>query len=135
MGNQARDGGSRSLYFAIKVFKLTNNYDNLVYSYFSNQEKSFSLHLNKDNDLRYGENPHQKSSFYLPDNESKQWNQISGKKLSYNNYFDIETAISIVYEFSELSCSIIKHSNPCGFAFGSTPKEEYLRAVTVDPVS
>ena len=133
--NDGRIPAKERLRFAAKVFKLTNSYDNLIYNYFSNQEESFSIHLDKDNDLRYGENPHQKSSFYLPDNESKQWKQISGKKLSYNNYFDIEAAISIVYEFSELSCSIIKHSNPCGFAFGSTPKEAYLRAVTVDPVS
>ena len=121
--------------FALKVFELTSKYDSLIYNYFLNNNESLNIDLFKDEDLRYGENPHQKSSFYLPKNEKKQWEQISGKKLSYNNYFDVEAAISIVYEFSHLSCSIIKHSNPCGFALGSNPKEAYLRAVTVDPIS
>ena len=120
--------------FATKVFKLTNNYDNLIYNYFSDDD-SLNIDLYKKDDLRYGENPHQSSSFYLPENESIQWKQLSGKKLSYNNYFDIESAISIVYEFEDIACSIIKHSNPCGFSFGQNPKSAYLNAVSVDPVS
>jgi len=134
LNNNGEISQKERMYFASKVFKLTNNYDELIYNYLSGNE-SLNINLNKNENLRYGENPHQKSTFYLPNKESKQWNQISGKKLSYNNYFDIEAAISIVYEFSDLSCSIIKHSNPCGFAFGNTPKEAYLRAVTVDPIS
>ena len=120
--------------FATKVFKLTNDYDSLIYNYFSDDD-SLKIDLYKKENLRYGENPHQSASFYLPQDKSKQWSQLSGKKLSYNNYFDIESAISIVYEFKDIACSIIKHSNPCGFAFGENSKNAYLNAVSVDPVS
>ena len=55
--------------------------------------------------------------------------------MSYNNYYDIETAFSIVNEFTETCCVIIKHSNPCGFSIGQSPKHAYLSAVQTDPVS
>jgi len=94
------------------------------------------LNLNKEEDLRYGENPHQNAAFYLPMNETKKWNQLHGKSLSYNNYYDIETASSIVSEFNQIACAIIKHSNPCGFAIGENNlKETYLSAVQTDPIS
>ena len=65
----------------------------------------------------------------------KSWIQHHGKQLSYNNYYDIETAFSIVNEFNENCCVIIKHSNPCGFSLGQNPKYAYLSAVETDPVS
>ena len=73
---------------------------------------------NKTN-LRYGENPHQKATFYYLKNKTPVINQLHGKKLSYNNYFDLESAITIVYEFEENACVIIKHANPCGFGIST----------------
>ena len=58
-----------------------------------------------------------------------------GKQLSYNNYFDLESAIRIVLDFTEPSCSIIKHSNPCGFGTGDSLLSAYRYAVESDPIS
>ena len=122
--------------FAKDVFKLTFNYDYQIYSYFNNSnDKQKNLNLFKVNDLRYGENPHQKSSFYLQEGEGQYFDKLHGKDLSYNNYFDIETAVSIVSEFDDLSCVIIKHANPCGFAVSDSVKKAYNLAVSCDPVS
>ena len=62
-------------------------------------------------------------------------NSFKGKKLSYNNYADIESAISIVKEFNKPACSIIKHANPCGFGSGKTIQKAYEYALSTDPVS
>ena len=124
------------LSFAENVFRLTAQYDSEIYNYFStgdNKEKN--LNLLKINELRYGENPHQKATFFLNKGENQYWEKLHGKDLSYNNYFDIETSISIVSEFDELSCVIIKHANPCGFAIGDNSKEAYLLSVSCDPIS
>ena len=75
------------------------------------------------------------SSFYLEKDGKLLWNQLHGKELSYNNYFDIESAINIVYQFNDISCSIIKHSNPCGFGIGNNNLQAYLNALSTDPVS
>jgi len=125
--------------FAAKIFQVTNKYDFLIHTYLNNKSKQDSMQidftLDKIDTLRYGENPHQEANYYLPKNEKILWSQLNGKKLSYNNYFDIETAISIVYEFKEKSCSIIKHANPCGFAIGKSLKSAYLNAVQTDSTS
>jgi len=124
---------------AVEVFSMTSAYEYAIYSYFnqdeSNLPQSVSINLRKTADLRYGENPHQESAFYLPDGESITWNQHQGKILSYNNYTDMESAFNIPLEFTELACAIIKHANPCGFGLGKNPKQAYLRAVSTDPVS
>ena len=130
--------------FAQAVFSLTTKYDLLINQYFSQNinndnnddfTNDLVLNMQKNQDLRYGENPHQKSAFYIPENKKVLWNQIQGKKLSYNNYFDMESAISIVYEFDKASCAIIKHSNPCGFGHGDNNLEAYKNAVSTDPIS
>jgi len=132
------------IYYAESVFELTMKYDYAINQYFINSQKSnndlllsdnFSINLNKDTDLRYGENPHQESSYYLPEGQKKIWNKIQGKKLSYNNYLDMESASSIAYGFNSLCCVIIKHSNPCGFGFGKNNLEAYNNAVSTDPIS
>ena len=124
--------------YALEIFKLTNQYDKNIFQFFSkenDESDKIEFKLKKVDDLRYGENPHQKASFYLHENEKKSWIQHHGKQLSYNNYYDIETAFSIVNEFNENCCVIIKHSNPCGFSLGQNPKHAYLSAVETDPVS
>ena len=123
--------------YASTVFKLVSNYNTDISNYFSKNDNSdrILLDLLKVDDLRYGENPHQSASFYLPENVEKDWKQHHGKQLSYNNYYDIETANSIVNEFDDMACVIIKHSNPCGFSLGETLKQAYLSAVSTDPIS
>ncbi|HCF70252.1 MAG TPA: bifunctional phosphoribosylaminoimidazolecarboxamide formyltransferase/IMP cyclohydrolase PurH, partial [Syntrophomonas sp.] len=89
-------------------------------------------------ELRYGENPHQEACFYrnmspgtgLPDAK-----QLNGKELSYNNIIDTQAALSLVREFEEPACVIIKHTNPCGTAVASTLAEAYEKAFAADPVS
>ena len=123
------------LVYAKKIFQLTAKYDFEIFNYFNQDKNQLLLSLSKVNNLRYGENPHQSASFYLENNIEQHWHQLHGKKMSYNNYYDIETAISIVNEFDESACVIIKHSNPCGFAIGKNMKKTYLLAVSTDPVS
>ncbi|MDD4627368.1 MAG: bifunctional phosphoribosylaminoimidazolecarboxamide formyltransferase/IMP cyclohydrolase, partial [Syntrophomonas sp.] len=86
----------------------------------------------------YGENPHQKASFYrfmtpglgLPDAR-----QLNGKELSYNNIIDTQAAWELVREFDEPACVIIKHTNPCGTAVAATLEEAFDRAFAADPLS
>ncbi len=124
--------------FAKEVFSLTLEYDIMINKYFQEKSKNINeinLGFIKNQELRYGENPHQQSSFYLHKGKNTLFKQLHGKQLSYNNYFDIESAISIVYEFDDLACSIIKHSNPCGFGKGENNLKAYQNAVSTDPVS
>ena len=123
---------------ASKVFSITAKYDAAISSYLCDKN-DFSenkiISIKKHNDLRYGENPHQRSAFYLDDDKVYPIIQHQGKQLSYNNYLDLESAYSIVLEFNEPACAIIKHSNPCGFGLSDNLVEAYKRAVSTDPVS
>jgi len=127
--------------YAVKVLNTTSNYDCVISSYLSNFEdddvlsSNININVIKNNELRYGENPHQKAAFYISHDQKNSWEQLQGKKLSYNNYTDIESAISIVKDFDDISCSIIKHANPCGFAIGNNNVDAFERAVSSDPVS
>jgi phosphoribosylaminoimidazolecarboxamide formyltransferase/IMP cyclohydrolase len=90
-------------------------------------------------DLRYGENPHQKAALYLDPSAAGRGlaaaKQLQGKELSFNNLVDLEAAWRLVQEFEEPTTAIIKHTNPCGIASGTTLAESYQRALDVDPVS
>ena len=124
--------------YAKNVFLETSKYDSIIFSEFAKDNTgklsdSLNVNLSKDFDLRYGENPHQIASFYT-DRTSSSFKQLSGKKLSYNNFFDIETAIRIVKEFKENCCCIIKHSNPCGFSIGQNLIDCFESAVSCDPI-
>ena len=125
--------------YACEVFSMTSKYEFAIYNFFKKDSEEFSNTINfsleKAADLRYGENPHQKAAFYVPDGKALPWTQLQGKKLSYNNYADMESAIAMVLEFDEASCAIIKHANPCGFGLGNSINEAYHRAVSTDPVS
>jgi phosphoribosylaminoimidazolecarboxamide formyltransferase/IMP cyclohydrolase len=95
--------------------------------------------LEKVQDLRYGENPHQKAAFYRePDVKEPSVStaeMLSGKGLSYNNIMDIDAAIEIVKEFEQPAAVVIKHTNPCGGGIGASLAEAYARAKEGDPVS
>ena len=123
---------------AIKAFETTSYYESLISNWFNKknsdpcQVKS-SIPLKKISKLRYGENPHQTGSFYsYGDHKVK---QINGKDLSFNNIYDLESAVSLANEFSENCCVIVKHGNPCGVACGKIQHIAYEKALKCDEVS
>jgi phosphoribosylaminoimidazolecarboxamide formyltransferase / IMP cyclohydrolase len=86
--------------------------------------------------LRYGENPHQSAALYANGKGGIAGaQQLQGKELSYNNLVDLDAARQLVLEFGQPAAAIIKHTNPCGCAEGSTLAESYRRAFEADPVS
>jgi phosphoribosylaminoimidazolecarboxamide formyltransferase/IMP cyclohydrolase len=95
------------------------------------------LTFSKLNDLRYGENPHQRAAVYSDGSSLGIANarQLQGKELSYNNLVDLDAAWELTREFTEPMCAIIKHTNPCGAATGSDILGAYGRALEADPVS
>ena len=125
-------------FFLKQAFRATSKYDLYISNYLSLDKESelsenISLSLSLDKNLRYGENPHQKAAFYIEDNKTITKHQ--GKELSYNNYLDVESAWSIVSDFQESCCVIIKHSNPCGFSINSDLSLAFDAACKSDPVS
>ena len=127
----------------IKVFAKTSAYDSAIYSFFAQHESVFpgvlNLSFTKLQDLRYGENPHQKAAFYK-DGSSDGIGiagavQLHGKELSFNNIIDLNAALEIVREFEEPAAAIIKHTNPCGAATANTLKEAYTNALDCDRLS
>lgn len=128
--------------FAMKAFLHTANYDSTISSYFLNQvegsEKltsSIILQIEKIEDLRYGENPHQKASLYRWKDSEYPFEQIQGKQLSYNNLLDMNAAWETIESFEEPACAIIKHLTPCGIATSDDLVESYKLALASDPIS
>ena len=136
---------------ALKVFETTNVYDGAIAAWMGEQlrgeAKGFAeetpatidLHLEKQQDLRYGENPHQSAAFYrLPDADAHSLvnaEQLNGKELSYNNILDTDACWTLAREFSEPAVVILKHQNPCGSATAATVAEAYDKAFACDPKS
>ncbi|MHA1383407.1 MAG: bifunctional phosphoribosylaminoimidazolecarboxamide formyltransferase/IMP cyclohydrolase [Candidatus Helarchaeota archaeon] len=132
---------------ASEAFKHTATYDNIISRYFADKIFSISekfpekinLTFAKKQNLRYGENPHQKAAFYaeLMHKEISVANsiQLQGKELSYNNIYDLDAALNIIREFKDITAVVIKHTNPCGCAIGSSMSEAYIKARECDPLS
>ena len=122
--------------FAAMAFDVTSHYDSAIFNYF-NQEfhiPSFKKSIQQGRTLRYGENPHQKG-MYFGDLDGL-FEQLHGKELSYNNLVDVDAAIGLLQEFSnDTAFVIIKHTNACGVATGSSVKEAYLKAFQSDTLS
>lgn len=97
--------------------------------------KGFMTELKQE--LRYGENPHQNASFYVPLNKEVSWRQLNGKELSYNNLLDVDTAFRMIKSFihQEPTVAILKHLNPCGAAQSPELASAYKAAKTGDPRS
>src|SRR5256714_2528195 len=95
--------------------------------------------LRRQQELRYGENPHQAAALYVPTGGVLRGlaaaKQLQGKELSYNNYVDLEAARSLAAEFTNPAAVIIKHNNPCGTAEQESLRDAYLKALASDPVS
>lgn len=143
------------LYFTQKAFRHTARYEAAIAGYFSQVEVKdggfgvaeaddvfpyrLGLSFEKVQDLRYGENPHQRAAFYS-DLGSTLYSvaaarKLQGKELSFNNILDLDAAWRLVTELEGPACAIIKHTNPCGVGVGASPLEAYERAWACDPVS
>lgn len=96
-----------------------------------------SIDLAKVNDLRYGENPHQRAALYTFEHGGgiAEAEQLHGKEMSFNNYVDADAAWSLVNEIDETAVAIIKHTNPSGVGVGANNVEAYRLALATDPVS
>ena len=151
---QGPDPATR-LYFAQKAFRHTASYEAAIAGYFhaveekdgeftgTETEEAFPYRLNltfeKAQDLRYGENPHQRASFYSDLGSSlhsvSAARKLQGKELSFNNILDLDAAWRLASDLEGGACVIIKHTNPCGTGLGATPAEAWARAWAGDPVS
>ncbi len=121
---------------AVAAFSITSSYDVMIGNYLAGKPKeALSLVANGEKQLRYGENPHQRASFFGDLNHTFQ--QISGKELSYNNLVDIDAALNFISEFDTNipTFAIIKHTNTCGAASRKTIEEAWDAALLGDPVS
>lgn len=123
-----------------KVFNLTSAYDAAISQFLLGDEipKYLNASYEKLMDLRYGENPHQKAAYYVSTTDTgamKDFDQLNGKELSFNNLRDMDVAWRTVCEFIEPACCGLKHSTPCGAAIGKNVYEAYTKAYECDPVS
>jgi len=132
---------------AVKAFEHTSHYDGAIANYLGKRvaegsdefARTLNLQFNKKEEMRYGENPHQKAAFYV-EAHPKETSistaiQIQGKALSYNNIADTDAALECVKSFNAPACVIVKHANPCGVATGDTLLTAYDKAYLTDPTS
>ena len=136
--------GSTSLSFrekmSLEAFSETAYYDAVISNYFNKVQnnlfpKKKVIYGNLIKKLRYGENPHQEAGIYSK-TKSLNIEQIHGKQLSYNNYNDIFSALTISKSFSKnLGTVIVKHANPCGVSIHKNNLKSYQLALACDPVS
>ena len=132
---------------AIRAYEHTAAYDGMIANHFGSlteggsprYPRTFNLQLQKVQEMRYGENPHQSAAFYR---EARQQEvgisaaeQLQGKALSYNNVADTDAALECVKTFSEPACVIVKHANPCGVAIGADLLTAYDLAFHTDTES
>jgi phosphoribosylaminoimidazolecarboxamide formyltransferase/IMP cyclohydrolase len=139
-----KNGGSTSIEFrekmSLEAFSETAYYDALISNYFNKIKKNDFpkkkiIYGNLVEKLRYGENPHQQAAIYS-ENQNLNIKQIHGKQLSYNNYNDIFSALTISKSLPKnLGTVIVKHSNPCGVSINKNSLKSYQLALACDPVS
>ena len=130
-------------YMSSKAFGLTAYYDAMIANWFNEKldikfPERKTIFGKKFKELRYGENPHQKSSVYISGyNDTKiGLNQLSGKELSYNNYNDIDSSLEILLSIGKQpSTVIIKHANPCGVSTNISALSSFKNAYACDPIS
>jgi phosphoribosylaminoimidazolecarboxamide formyltransferase / IMP cyclohydrolase len=150
---ELRQSGEASSAFrqacALRAFQHTADYDRAIADYLehraSEQDQlpsSWTLTGQKLQELRYGENPHQPAAWYQTGESAIGWaaaTKLQGKELSYNNLVDLEAARRIIAEFAhpenDPAAAILKHTNPCGSAMGSSLLEAYEKAFNADAIS
>ncbi len=130
-------------WLANEAFAQTARYDAAISRWFSTSYEDFPEHLTisyeKELDLSYGENPHQRAALYseaggrshILDGVSK----LHGRALSFNNVLDLDSARRLNEDFEPAACTIVKHNNPCGVAIGEDALDAYRKALACDPVS
>ncbi|MBS1587994.1 MAG: bifunctional phosphoribosylaminoimidazolecarboxamide formyltransferase/IMP cyclohydrolase [Bacteroidetes bacterium] len=121
--------------FAAKAFDVVAHYDVAIAAYFKNdlEESSYQISLGNKQSLRYGENPHQPGAFYGSLDEL--FEKLNGKELSYNNLVDVDAACQIISEFDQPVFAIIKHTNVCGIALGTSVTDTWEKALSGDSES
>ena len=118
---------------ACKVFQRTASYDAAIAAYLNKEQsthKTFNLSLPLYSELRYGDNPHQKTSLY--GNFGDYFTKLHGKDLSYTNVLDIHAAAEIALEFRRPTVAILKHTNPCGIGCDEDLREAWQKAFETD---
>ena len=133
---------------AVKAFEHTAGYDGAIANYLGGRTadndnadfpRTFNSQFVKVQDMRYGENPHQRAAFYAERNPQEASvataRQLQGKDLSYNNVADTDAALECVKPFADPACVIVKHANPCGVAIGADIRQAYDLAFATDPTS
>ncbi|MGD8567691.1 MAG: bifunctional phosphoribosylaminoimidazolecarboxamide formyltransferase/IMP cyclohydrolase [Gammaproteobacteria bacterium] len=145
--NQRQVSDKLRFSLATKAFEHTARYDGAIANYLGQQiqeknqtfPRTYNFQVKKAQDMRYGENPHQKAAFYVehqPREASVATSkQIQGKELSFNNIADTDAALECVKQFEEPACVIVKHANPCGVAVEENVLQAYNRAFQTDPTS
>lgn len=132
-----------------KAFQHTAHYDGVISNYLDSLDgnkkptpwsRTLNLQFSKMQDLRYGENPHQRAAFYASGEgrgpSIARARQIQGKELSFNNILDADAALGAILEFSETAAVVIKHTNPCGAAVSKKSlADAFRKAHASDPVS
>lgn len=132
-------------YLSAKVFEHTANYDSLIAEYMRKEAnmsifpQTLSLTYEKAQEMRYGENPHQKAAFYKEIKNIKglltDAVQLHGKELSFNNINDTHGALELLKEFTEPTVVASKHANPCGVGSAENIYDAYMKAYNTDPTS
>ncbi|HYX17779.1 MAG TPA: bifunctional phosphoribosylaminoimidazolecarboxamide formyltransferase/IMP cyclohydrolase [Nostoc sp.] len=145
-----QNNGEASLEFrqkaALKGFSHTASYDQAIaqaltcqFASYLSEAQQYTLSGTQLQSLRYGENPHQPATWYQTGTTPTGWTsatKLQGKELSYNNLVDLEAARRIIAEFTDTpAATIIKHTNPCGTALGSSISEAYQKAFNADSTS
>ncbi|OPX64554.1 MAG: bifunctional phosphoribosylaminoimidazolecarboxamide formyltransferase/IMP cyclohydrolase [Methanomassiliicoccales archaeon PtaB.Bin134] len=129
----------------LEAFRSTAYYDSLIAAHLGAEfgdtsfPDTYCMGMEKRQDLRYGENPHQTAAFYVDPFARgvcvSRSEQLHGKELSYNNILDLESALELVREFDRPTAIVIKHTNPCGVASADTLSEAFVRSYAVDPLA
>ena len=146
---ELKENGSVSLdtkfYLMQKVFMHTSNYDTMIADYLKAERhdeslpETLTMTFEKVQDMRYGENPHQKAAFYREVGKKKgtidMAEQLNGKELSFNNINDANGALELLKEFDEPTVVASKHGNPCGVGSADTIEEAWDKAYAADKVS
>jgi len=147
--NQGAINNQTAKELATEVFRLTAHYDEAIYNYLSSREQGvkktelglsqeLTLEFSKMQDLRYGENPHQRGAIY----KEKQarhglinLRQLHGKELSFNNILDLNSTWELIMEFKQPAVVVTKHNNPCGAAQDKSLDRAFVNAWKCDSVS
>jgi phosphoribosylaminoimidazolecarboxamide formyltransferase/IMP cyclohydrolase len=121
--------------FAANAFRISSHYDTHIFNFFEHENESLKVSYNHGKVLRYGENPHQKGTFF--GNFDEVFFKHHGKALSYNNLLDVDAAVQLMAEFQNdaPTFAILKHNNACGLATRDNISQAYTDALAGDPVS